>query len=131
MNSLKTRFFRTCPKSGRIVGVRQPEGWARLLFPLIGLAALVWFLVRVVPKPSRAVYPCQQVAIPLATGFVVWLGTVTGASILFHKNRGRSEHMRHLTTAFALVAALVGASWAVINLPQLAQAGSAPEHIER
>jgi hypothetical protein len=38
---------------------------------LAGLASLVWFLVRVIPKPSRAFYPCQRAAAPLASGFVI------------------------------------------------------------
>ncbi|MBZ5726404.1 MAG: DUF362 domain-containing protein [Acidobacteriia bacterium] len=40
---------------------------------LAGLASLIWFLVRVIPKPSRASYPCQRAAAPLASGFVIWL----------------------------------------------------------
>lgn len=31
--------------------------------PLSMIVALVWFLVRVIPKPSRIAYPCQQVAV--------------------------------------------------------------------
>ncbi len=38
----------------------------RLLFLVTGLAALIRVLVRVLPKPSRAQYPCMQVATPLA-----------------------------------------------------------------
>lgn len=30
---------------------------ARIIIILIGLFSLVWFLVRVIPKPSRATYP--------------------------------------------------------------------------
>jgi len=45
----------------------------RWLLPIVGLVSLVWFLVRVIPKPSRAAYPCQRVAAPLASGFVVWV----------------------------------------------------------
>ncbi|MCX6632345.1 MAG: DUF362 domain-containing protein [Candidatus Solibacter sp.] len=40
---------------------------------VLGLAALAWFLIRVIPKPSRAAYPCQRAAFPLASGFVIWL----------------------------------------------------------
>jgi hypothetical protein len=47
-----------------------PKKW---IFPAGGLAALVWFLIRVIPKPSRANYPCQRVTAPMASGFVVWL----------------------------------------------------------
>jgi hypothetical protein len=45
----------------------------RLYFVIAGLVSVVWFLIRVLPKPSRAAYPCQRVAFPIATGFIVWL----------------------------------------------------------
>jgi hypothetical protein len=44
-----------------------------LVFPLLSAVALVWFLVRVLPKPIRATYPCQRAAFPLASAFVIWL----------------------------------------------------------
>lgn len=34
---------------------------------------MIWFLVRVIPKPSRASYPCQRAAFPAASAFVLWL----------------------------------------------------------
>jgi len=44
----------------------------------VGLSALAWFLIRVIPKPSRASYPCQRAAFPIASAFVIWLtGVVT------------------------------------------------------
>lgn len=44
-----------------------------------GAVAMVWFLVRVIPKPSRASYPCQRAAFPVASAFVLWLaGALTG-----------------------------------------------------
>ena len=38
---------------------KQRHRWVRWTLPITGLAALIWFLIRVVPKPSRAAYPCQ------------------------------------------------------------------------
>ncbi len=55
---------------------RRGLRWA---FPVAGLLALVWFLVRVIPKPSRAAYPCQRAAAPLAGGFLVWVAGLAGA----------------------------------------------------
>jgi uncharacterized protein (DUF362 family) len=40
---------------------------------LIGLASLLWFLIRTGTKPSRAAYPCQKAALANATA---WLGTL-------------------------------------------------------
>ena len=61
-------------------GKRHLPLW--LLFPVLGIASLLWFLVRVVPKPSRAAYPCMRVAAPIASTFVVWLFGL-GTSLLF------------------------------------------------
>jgi hypothetical protein len=35
--------------------------------------SVAWFLVRVIPKPIRATYPCQQAAFPVLSSFVIWL----------------------------------------------------------
>ncbi len=80
MAAIDYRFFKRCPKRGKIVGINQKSVWYRLFFPIIGLLALIWFLVRVIPKPSRAAYPCQQIAAPLAISFVASIGA--GAGIL-------------------------------------------------
>jgi len=37
--------------------------------------ALVWVIIRVLPKPSRIVYPCQRVAGPIALSFLLQAGT--------------------------------------------------------
>jgi len=49
-----------------------------LLFHLAGIAAIIWFLVRVLPKPDRIRYPCQQVSISIALGYIAFW------SALFH-----------------------------------------------
>lgn len=44
-----------------------------LLFWGLGLSSTLWFLIRVIPKPSRASYPCMQTAAPLMSAFVTYL----------------------------------------------------------
>ena len=58
-----------CPKTGKILKSNRKHYWAMWFFPITGLLAFIWFLIRVIPKPSRAAYPCQRVAFPLASGF--------------------------------------------------------------
>ncbi len=53
----------------------------------IGLIALFWFLVRVVPKPSRASYPCQRAAFPLASAVIVWIFGFFSSVFFFRKGR--------------------------------------------
>lgn len=50
----------------------------KILVLLTGFAATVWFLSRVIPKPSRATYPCMQAAAPLMSSFVVYLISLFG-----------------------------------------------------
>ena len=47
--------------------------WSKLCFWAMGIGSIIWFLIRVIPKPSRATYPCQQAAFPIASAFVIWL----------------------------------------------------------
>ena len=44
-----------------------------LFFILLGFTSLIWFLLRVVPKPSRINYPCQRYAAGYMTSFLLWL----------------------------------------------------------
>jgi hypothetical protein len=59
----------------------------KLLFPFIGLAALIWFLIRVIPKPSRVNYPCIRASMPLAASFVLYVMSLTSTTLVFKKAR--------------------------------------------
>ncbi len=73
-----------------------------LLYPLAGFAALVWFLIRVIPKPSRALYPCQKVATPMASGFVAWiLASSTGLMPSIFAFKKGARHYRNARFASA------------------------------
>jgi hypothetical protein len=67
-------------RGGECPGRWQRHRWVGWVFPLAGLSALLWFLIRVVPKPARAAYPCQRVAMPVASGFVIWLVGLAGSA---------------------------------------------------
>ena len=122
MKTIRLLLFKECPVTGRIVGLRKPEELPWLLFPAVSLLALIWFLIRVVPKPSRAAYPCQKVAAPLAGSFLVWLVGITGASIAFHQARTRLRQARYVTAGLAVIVAAAGLTWAVLSQGQAAQA---------
>jgi hypothetical protein len=61
-----------CPQKRGGCTSREKRQWNRWLVSITGLLSLIWFVARVLPKPSRATYPCQRVAAPLAAGFVFW-----------------------------------------------------------
>lgn len=87
MNKFFQKFVKVCPKTGRIRKFVLPGGFYKLLFPIVGLAALLWILIRVVPKPSRAQYPCVKAATPLASGFLVYLSAIAVSTIVFFKTK--------------------------------------------
>jgi len=85
-NFLKTKaeiFLKRCPESGKIVGFRFDNKISKFWLPLLGLLAIIWFLVRVIPKPSRATYPCQQVAAGMGIGFLSYLLIILGSFPIF------------------------------------------------
>src|SRR5258708_15287620 len=100
--------FIVCAEAGRIVGFASTSRWRFLWIPCIGLAALLWILVRVVPKPSRANYPCQQAAIPLASGFIGYLLSFPLAVLAYHKGRQSLRRARYLLAGLCFLAAVAG-----------------------
>ena len=83
--------------------------YARLLFPLMGLVSLIWLLVRIIPKPSRAEYPCMKVAAPIAGGFLLYIITLVAAVFSFKKARAYFRNSKYvLASIFVLSGALAG-----------------------
>jgi len=89
--------------------------WFAWVFPIGGLLALIWFLFRVIPKPSRATYPCQRAAFPLASGFVVWLITALGSITAIRKAKRSFAQSRYVLCAI-LVAVSIGSVWLAQNI---------------
>jgi hypothetical protein len=110
----------------------------RLLPPLAGLAALIWFLVRVIPKPSRARYPCMRAAAPLASSFVVGLLSLGASSLIMKKARafaygrfsgpGRfnGEGPRRLVFGLCMTAGIALAALGLVQTALPASAASMP-----
>ncbi|MBM3276765.1 MAG: hypothetical protein FJY95_01605 [Candidatus Handelsmanbacteria bacterium] len=73
--------------------------------PLCGLPSLIWFLLRVIPKPSRAAYPCQRAAFPLASGFVLWLAGMYASLLGFRRARAWGSTSTGTTRSTASTAA--------------------------
>ena len=80
---------------------------ATWLFPLIGLLSLIWFLVRVIPKPSRASYPCMRVAAPLASSFVVWILGLGGSVLALRTARQQIAEFRYMWAALCVAVAVI------------------------
>jgi len=99
---------------------RLKQSWLFWLVPVLGLFSLIWFFLRVIPKPSRATYPCQRLAMPLASGFVAWLIGLGGSVLAFRKAKGLLRQSRLPLALACLIAALVFGVVALTNMPEKA-----------
>ena len=103
-------------------------GWP-LVLPLLGLAALLWFAIRVLPKPSRATYPCQRVAAPFASGFLVWLLGSVGAHLALRRARKHFQATRYWTAGVFGFVALVAGGWLLVHARRPAYADYTPHPV--
>ncbi len=84
---------------------------SKLVTIVVGLGALAWFLIRVIPKPSRASYPCQQASFPIASAFVLWLVGFTSSYFGLKYLGKRFSNTRWLATTFSVAATIVAITW--------------------
>ena len=77
-----------------------------IFYIILGVLSLVWFLVRVVPRPSRITYPCQRLAAANAAGFITWLFGTLLTLALFKNARKKLRESRYATGYAMLTAAL-------------------------
>jgi hypothetical protein len=108
IRGLVMKQFTVCPRTGKITGLKMGERQALWLWIFLGLASVIWVLIRVVPKPSRANYPCQKVAQPIAAGFIVWLLGLAGSSLFIQRARNMFQRRKYVVGAiFFAVATLI------------------------
>jgi hypothetical protein len=100
----------------RYCGYRQEA--AKWAFLTAGVGSLMWFLVRVIPKPSRAAYPCQRATAPFAGAFVVWLLAMLGAKWALRRRREFARQRRFAVACACTAAALVCWALALRSLPE-------------
>jgi hypothetical protein len=128
----RTEEVKRCPKTGKIIGgptnEKKTKGWKKWIFPFVGMASLVWFLIRVIPKPSRAKYPCMRAAAPVAASFVTWVLGVLSLATLIKKTKNLAKQAKYIG-AFSLMA--VGVIFAVAfsagSFPNTAKAFTTPD----
>ena len=89
-----------------IDGIRSSR-ISRCLFPVTGVIALVWFLIRVIPKPSRAAYPCMRVAYPIASTFVLYLLGLAITTFALDRMKIHWRISRYWATAGFFIVALI------------------------
>ncbi len=109
---------------GATSGSHRVSRWA---FVTAGLLSLIWFLVRVLPKPSRAAYPCQRVAGPLAGTFILYIAAAVASVSAFRKAARLLARSRRSLTGICLMAAAVLGLGLLLTIPQRPARADNPE----
>jgi hypothetical protein len=102
---------------------RFPSG---LVVLFMGLLSTLWFLIRVIPKPSRAYYPCMQVAAPMMSAFIIYLLSLGGITMALRKARRNLLSGRYLLMSLFLLCAIGGVVISITHGVQNSYAGSLP-----
>jgi hypothetical protein len=90
---MKERFNLFLNKVKNLIG---KSAWAKIVFIVLGISSTIWFLVRVIPKPQRATYPCMRAAAPIMSTFVIWLLTLSGSVFAFNKAKNHFRKARYI-----------------------------------
>jgi len=87
----------------------------KFIFYFLGIASTVWFLMRVIPKPSRASYACMRVAAPFMSSFILYLLSIGGTVVALRKAKHHMYKARYLVMVVFIVLALTGTFFSLIN----------------
>lgn len=68
----------------------------KIVFITLGISSTIWFLIRVIPKPQRATYPCMRAPAPLMSSLVIWLISLSGSVFAFRKARNHFTRARYV-----------------------------------
>lgn len=72
---LKSWFVRASSMAGKL---HIPSF---IILLIAGIVSSIWFLIRVIPKPSRAAYPCMKNAAPFMSSLFIYILSLAGFGI--------------------------------------------------
>ena len=72
-----------------------------IIFHITGIICIIWFLIRVLPKPDRIKYPCQQMSISVALGYITFWTILWSA--IFHGLSRWMKKVKYNITKFVPV----------------------------
>jgi hypothetical protein len=101
----------------------------KLSFIAMGIASTVWFMVRVIPKPQRATYPCMRVAAPMMSGFVIYLLTLSGTIAAYKRARLNFKRSNYKFGILFLALAITGSILFIAQRTENAYSKSTAEWI--
>ena len=82
---------------------------------ILGLSATLWFLFRVIPKPSRAGYPCMRAAAPIMSSFVIYLLGISASMFTFKKFRQSIQRSSYLAGSLFLLISISAFAFVFLN----------------
>jgi len=79
----------------------------RVVFFTLGILATLWFLIRVIPKPSRAGYPCMQATAPFMSGFILYMVSLGGTVLALKRFKHYLIAPNFIVASLLLIAATI------------------------
>ena len=76
-------------------------------FIFLGVTSTIWFLIRVIPKPQRALYPCMQAAAPFMSSLVIYLLSLFGTVAAFRQTRKNLRRASYALASLFLVVTVI------------------------
>jgi hypothetical protein len=87
-----------------------------IYFIVLGVISVSWFLLRVIPKPSRITYPCQRMAVANSVAFISWLlSTILGISIFKIALRKLKESKIPIAVVLIFFSLIIGGTSILIS----------------
>ncbi|MBN2521485.1 MAG: DUF362 domain-containing protein, partial [Bacteroidales bacterium] len=87
----------------------------KVIFFITGIAATMWFLIRVIPKPSRASYPCMRASAPIMSGFILYLISLPASVFLLKKAKNKIRQSKYWIAAVCFAGFIISTTFFVIN----------------
>ena len=78
----------------------------KIVLIVMGILSTAWFLFRVIPKPSRASYPCVRATAPFMSGFVLYLLSLVSLSYIIKKMKTSGRKL-FSPSSFLMVSLLI------------------------
>jgi hypothetical protein len=85
--------------------LKEKKIHGKIIFFVLGFLSTLWFLIRVIPKPSRANYPCMKATAPFMSSFVLYLLSLGGGVMAIKQFRSYLYQSRYFLAFVFLIAA--------------------------
>lgn len=88
---------------------------SKVIFIVAGVVSTLWLLFRVIPKPSRATYPCVRAAAPVASSFITYLLGISALTLFFRKARVKLMQSNYFVAFGFIILAFIAGGVALVS----------------